>query len=496
MKILMIAAEAVPFAKVGGLADVLGSLPASLKKFGIDVRVVIPKYKSINDLPSAPQPLTDHPVKEIMLGRIPVPVRYFQAITPETDVPVYFVENTHFFQRDGIYDDPATGKGYEDNGERFIFFSKAALALLDGLSWQPDIIHCHDCQTGLIPAYIRLGMVNPACAQVASVFTIHNLGYLGLFPKTILYPVGLDDDLFYPASPLEFYNQVSFMKIALAYADCMNTVSESYAIEIQSGKEFGCGLEGVLRMRRADLFGIMNGIDHTIWDPETDVQIPYPYSIDDLSGKYENKKALLARCGWPPPSERIPLVGMISRLTDQKGFDLVISKLDEIMSLPLQLVILGSGEKVYEQALQQAMQQYSDKLSFHMGFDDQLAHLIEAGADLFFMPSRYEPCGLNQLYSMRYGTLPVVRATGGLRDSVIDDDHNPYRGTGFVFETYTGNAMMETLHRSLQAFQDVSRWSYMMSRAMSCDFSWNRSAEKYRELYLYARSKRRTVYLP
>lgn len=494
MKVLMIAAEAVPFAKVGGLGDVLGALPAALRSLDVQVRVVIPKYQSIDKGRYNLLPLGDHPVRQVLLGRIPVPVQYYHTVLPDTDVPVYLVGNDAFFQRPGIYDDPISGHGYEDNGERFLFFSRAALALLEGLDWVPDIIHCHDSQTGMIPAYIRTGMGPAACTLSSTVYTIHNMGYLGLFPKSILYPAGLSEGFFYPGSPLEFYDHVCLMKAALSYADCLNTVSESYAIEIQSSAEFGAGLDGVLRTRRSDLFGIMNGIDYKTWNPADDPKIPYHYSMDDISGKYENKKELLLRCGWQTPKERIPILGMISRLTDQKGFDLVLARLEEILSLPLRLVILGSGNKAYEQVLQQAMLRHPDRISVHLRFDDALAHLIEAGSDMFLMPSKYEPCGLNQLYSMRYGTLPVVRATGGLRDSVIDDDHNPYRGTGFSFEAYSAEAMMEALHRSLRAFQDVSRWSYMMNRAMSCDFSWNHSAEKYKELYLYAISKRRPAY--
>jgi starch synthase len=491
MKILMIAAEAVPFAKVGGLADVLGALPPVLNQCGADVRIVIPKYRSIQTEHHELKALADHPVKTVYLGKIPIPVSFYQGSLPGSEIPVYFVDNPYFYDRDGIYDSPTTGKGYEDNGERFLFFMRSALALLEGMDWQPDVIHCHDCQTGLIPAYLRLDLAYARFAQTATVFTIHNLGYQMLFPRTILYPAGLKDDLFYPASPIEFYNQVNFLKIALTYADCLNTVSESYAVEIQTGKEFGYGLEGVLRMRRGDLFGIMNGIDYSIWNPEVDSLIPHKYSSEDLTGKKKNKEELLTHCGWSISEERIPIVGMISRLTDQKGFDLIMEKLAEIMQLPLQLVILGSGEKQYEQTLREAMSLYPNKLSVHTRFDDKLAHLIEAGADLFLMPSRYEPCGLNQLYSLRYGTLPVVRATGGLRDSVIDDDHNPYRGNGFVFEPYRSEALMDALQRALAAFQDTDRWAYMMERAMNCDFSWSRSAHKYMELYLYALSKRR-----
>lgn len=493
MKILMIAAEAVPFAKVGGLADVLGALPPVLNQCGADVRVVIPRYRNISVELRGLKPLAHHPVTSVSLGRIPIPVQYFQSFLPGSEIPVYFVDNPYFYDRDGIYDSSDTGKGFEDNGERFLFFMRASLALLEGLDWKPDVIHCHDSHTGLIPAYLRLDPAYSGFAQTATVFTIHNLGYQGLFPRTILYPAGLKDDLFYPASPIEFYNQVNFMKIALIYADCLNTVSESYAVEIQSSKEFGYGLEGVLRMRRGDLFGIMNGIDYAIWNPEVDTLIPFQYSLADLTGKKKNKEALLAQCGWPSgDKERVPVVGMISRMTDQKGFDLIMEKLPEIMQLPLRLVILGNGEKQYEQALREAMSQYPEKLSVHTRFDDKLAHLIEAGADIFLMPSRYEPCGLNQLYSLRYGTLPVVRATGGLRDSVVDDDHNPYRGNGFVFESYRSEALLDALQRAWAAFQSTERWTFMMERAMNCDFSWNQSARKYMELYMYAISKRRT----
>jgi starch synthase len=491
MKVLMIAAEAVPFAKVGGLADVVGALPAALKSLGVDVRVVIPRYQRVDPARYGLVPLNGGVPVNVFLGRIPVPCRFLAGTIPGTEIPVYFAENEFFFDRPGIYDDPSTGVGYADNGERFSFFSKAAIALLGELQWFPDILHCHDSQTGLVPAYLKLQLQqNSLFQKIGSVFTIHNLGYQGIFPREILYPASIPEESFYPESPLEFFGKVNYMKAALCYADCINAVSETYAQEIQRSKEFGYGLEGVLLGRSQDVFGIINGIDYSLWNPELDKLIPFQYSAGDLQGKAANKAELLRRCGLQADNPDQPLIGMISRLADQKGFDLVAEKLDELMSLPLRLVILGSGNKRYEEMLQDAAIRYPGRLSVNLKFDDPLAHQIEAGSDMFLMPSKYEPCGLNQLYSLRYGTIPIVRATGGLKDSVIDGDARPFEGTGFSFDAYTSDAMLDTIRRALWAFSDHARWTDMMQRAMAADFSWNRSAVKYVELYQRAMTKR------
>ena len=491
MKVLMIAAEAVPFAKVGGLADVVGALPIALKSMGVDIRVVIPRYKRVDPVRFGLTPLNEGNPVNVFLGRVPVSCQFLSATVPGTDIPIYFVENDFFFNRPGIYDDPSTGVGYSDNGERFCFFCKAAIALLGELQWFPDVLHCHDSQTGLVAAYLKLQLQqNSLFQRMASVFTVHNLGYQGLYPREILYPSGLPEESFYPGSPLEFFGKVSYMKAALFYSDCINAVSETYAQEIQSSEAFGYGLEGVLQARSQDLFGIINGIDYSIWNPEVDTHIPHRYSASDLAGKAANKAELMRRCGLQGDDQEAPLIGMISRLADQKGFDLVAQKLDELMSLPLRLVILGSGNKHYEEMLQAASGRYPGGLSVNLNFDDPLAHLIEAGSDMFLMPSKYEPCGLNQLYSLRYGTVPVVRATGGLKDSVIDADARPFEGTGFSFDLYTGDAMLDTIRRALWAFNDRVRWADIMQRDMSADFSWNRSALKYVELYERAITKR------
>jgi starch synthase len=494
MKVLMIAAEAVPFAKVGGLADVVGALPLALKSLGVDVRVILPKYRKVDNERYQLQPLVSNPTVQVLLGRIPVSADVYSAVFPNTEIPVYFIDQKYFFDRDGIYDNPATGEGFADNGERFCFFSKAAMELLGELQWLPDVLHCHDSQTALIPAYLKISLgQRPLFRKMASVLTIHNLGYQGLYPREILYPLNLSEDLFYPGGPIEFYNQVNFMKAGLVFADCLNTVSEAYAQEIQTTDEFGYGLQGVLQERSQDLFGIMNGIDYNIWNPEVDKLIPCHYSSQDLLGKLNNKGELLKRYGLDPAGGRVPLIGMISRLADQKGFDLVIEALEQLMELPISLIILGSGNRHYEEILLAAAARHPHKLSVNLMFDDPLAHLIEAGADMFLMPSKYEPCGLNQLYSLRYGTIPVVRATGGLRDSVQDADLHEDTGTGFLFERYSASDMLDAVKRAIVAYQEILRWDGIMQRAMAADFSWANSARKYLKLYQRAFEKRTMV---
>jgi len=492
LKVAMFSAEAVPFAKVGGLADVVGVLPRFLEKIGAAQTVIIPAYKSIdrdrhrirraNDLADFEAPLGAH--------RIPVEVSHTRL--PETNVDVYFVAGGHFFSRDGIYDDPATREAYPDNMQRFVFLARAGLELLRRKGSAPDVIHCHDSHTALIPGLLRtVYATDPFFTHTGALFTIHNLAYQSLFPKDALDLAGIDPGLFHTGSPFEYWGRVNFMKVGIETADLINTVSEGYAREIQADPKYGFGLEGVLQRRSADLSGIVNGIDYSEWNPETDPFIAARYSAHDLAGKEECKRALLEIFGLPAPPGRMPLIGIISRLADQKGFDLIGAAIDEMGGMELQMVVLGTGQQKYHDLFQKISMRYPDRFAVRFEFNNALAHQIEAGADMFLMPSRYEPCGLNQLFSLRYGTVPIVRATGGLADTVINYDIAGDRGTGFSFTEYGAPQMMLAVRRALMVYSDPVSWRDLMLRGMAEDWSWEASAQKYMRLYERIRIRKR-----
>lgn len=492
IKVCMTAAEAVPFAKAGGLADVMGALPRALTERGLDVILMMPRYAVVDADRFKLERQTEVGEIQIPMGAVSKPMTVWSATEGVPKFNVYFIENPEYFGREGIYNDPGTGQGYPDNAERFIFFMKGVLETLKALNWRPDVIHCNDYQTGLIPAYIKiLHAQDPFFVDVATVYSIHNLAYQGTYPADVLDLMGFGQEVFYPMSPFEFWGQVNFMKVGLVFADVLNTVSERYAEEIQSDPEFGVGLEGVLRDRTADLYGILNGVDYTVWSPEVDTLIPYRYSVDDLEGKRKNKQALLERQGLALSSEDIPLIGMISRLADQKGFDLISEIADELMGLDLQMVILGTGDRRYHELFEKLATRYPTKIGVNLTFNNELAHLIEAGSDMFLMPSRYEPCGLNQLYSLRYGTVPIVRATGGLADTIRNYDPATGEGSGFVFEQYASVDLLDAVQRALKTYRMKETWGQIMRRGMTADFSWAASAKKYMDLYAKALTKRR-----
>ncbi len=489
LNIAMFAAEASPYAKVGGLGDVVGSLPKALDKLGAKVTVVIPAYGT-----ARPAALSVHSGKRISRLEIPMAsslehADVFHARMDHTAVDVYLIGSRKYFDRKGIYGDPATGEGYPDNMERFVFFMKSGLDLLPKLGVPVDIIHCHDAHTALIPGLVKKNLWNhPFFSNAGTLFTIHNMAHQSIYPVTSLDYAGIDRQEFFPMSPFEYWGQVNFMKAGSEFADRINTVSRNYSVEIQESHEFGVGLEDVLRKRKEHLSGIVNGVDYDVWNPETDPFIRAHYSSQDLSGKEECKKCLLGHFGLDHSQNRVPLIGMISRLADQKGFDLIAEAFDEIMALDLRLVILGTGQKKYHNMLQQLTYRYSGKMGLRLSFDDELAHKIEAGCDMFLMPSRFEPCGLNQLYSLRYGTIPVVRKTGGLADTVIPFDREA--GTGFVFSEYSADEMMAAIRQALKVYADPALWQALMLRAMSQDWSWDKSACQYLELYQGIYSKK------
>lgn len=465
IKVLMVASEAAPFAKTGGLADVVGSLPAALRAFDCEVAVLIPRYRAV-DVSSARRIYDSLPV---WLGGVMHQTSLYQA---DAATPFYFLEAPTLYDRDGFYGD--VDGDYPDNAVRFAVFSRAALAVARRV-FRPKIIHCHDWQCGLVPVYLRTVFAyDPTFMGMKTLFTIHNLGYQGLFPPTVLPQVGLDRRVF-SMDGLEFFGRVSFIKGGLNYSDALSTVSKKYALEIQT-PEYGFGLDGVLRARSSDLYGILNGVDYGNWDPQTDPLIAAHYSVDDLSGKRRCKQDLIREFGLPEAAMKSPLAGVVSRLTPQKGTELIAEIADELAAEDLYLVILGSGDAVYEEALRAAAVAHADRIGIRFGYDEALAHKIEAGSDMFLMPSQYEPSGLNQMYSLRYGTVPVVRATGGL-DDTIDE------GTGFKFQEYSAQAFLEAIRAAATAYADPKGWEARMRRGMRTDYSWGASAAEYAALY-------------
>jgi starch synthase len=471
----MAASEVTPFAKTGGLGDVLNALPRALRHFGVDVSVVMPAYGTIprDRFSLAPTGIhVDAPVSD----RI-VTAEVLRADLGE-GVPLYLIAADQYFARDGLYG--TAGGDYADNPERFAFFSRAVLALISQLG-APDVVHCHDWQTGLVPAFLRADYVRyPALERVATVHTIHNLGYQGIFWRFDWHLLNLDWRFFTPQW-LEFHDHINYLKAGLVFADALTTVSPTYAREIQT-PAFGHGLEGVLTARRDILTGILNGADYMEWNPEHDAHIAQRYSLHDLRGKAVCKADLQATVGLPVDTG-LPLIGIVSRLADQKGFDLIAAAAPALMQRPLQMVVLGAGDARYQNLLQELARLHPERLSVQIAFDETLAHKIEAGSDMFLMPSRYEPCGLNQLYSLRYGTPPVVHATGGLEDTIEDVDADAVRGTGFKFGPYTTGALLGALDRALDAYRRPDLWTAIMRNAMRADFSWDRSAAAYIELY-------------
>lgn len=484
LNILFVSSEVDPFAKTGGLADVSSALPQSIRELDHEVRVIMPRYGSINERKSRLHQMIRLNDITIPVGSktFPLTVKSSFLTTNQTKVQVYFVDNPVLFGRTGLYVHPETKKDYHDNDERFFFFDKAVLELLKHLGWHPDIIHCNDWQTGLIPAYLKTTYRNdPFYADTRTVFTVHNMAYQGVFPRSSFAKTGLPAELL-SEDGVEAYGNINLLKSGLVFSDAITTVSEKYAEEIRSSDEFGCGLQDIVRKRQKDLHGIVNGIDYAVWDPSVDQLIPHRFDARSIDLKVENKKELLRRMDLPF-DEGTPLIGIISRLADQKGFDLIGEELDHLMKLGVQFVILGTGEKRYHDLFEKAHKKYPAKIGIALTFNNELAHVIEAGSDMFLMPSRYEPCGLNQLYSLRYGTVPIVRATGGLEDTIEDYSPSTGEGTGFKFRDYSSREMLQAVQRAIEVFGDRAAWRKLMRSGMGKDFSWEMSARKYIQLY-------------
>ena len=465
MNILMVASEATPFAKTGGLADVLGALPAALQARGERTAVVLPAYRQ-NQYPNEPR----------LAYRglwVPLGPGYLVDIyqTTERGVTFYFVDCPPLFHRDGIYG--SGGADFPDNHIRFAVLSMAAVGVARYL-FRPHIIHVHDWQAGLMPVYVRQHFADdPTFSGIKILLTIHNLGYQGIFGPEAVPQLGLDSRLFNP-SQLEFFGRLNLLKGGIAFSDAVSTVSKGYAREIQT-PEYGFGLDGFLR-EHGPVYGIVNGVDYVEWNPEHDPFITRNYSVDDLSGKRDCKRALVEELRLTSSDPERPLIGMVSRFAAQKGIDLIAEIASRLLEEDVQLAVLGSGDLPYESMFQRLGEAYPDQVAVRIGYDNGLSHRIEAGADMFVMPSRYEPCGLSQIYSLRYGTVPVVRATGGL-DDTIDE------GTGFKFRDYSGEALLDALGSALRAYRDQDLWVAMMRRGMRKDFSWGSAAVEYLALY-------------
>lgn len=473
-KILVVSAEVAPFAKTGGLADVASSLPQALAAKGHDVRIAMPRYKKID---TEMKYVMDFPVmidwrKETCIvreGKIS-----FKLNNENKEVPVYFIDNYQYYDREHMY-------CYFDEAERFAFLDKAVLEMLPRLSFKPDIIHCNDWQTGPICCLLKEKYKNnPFYSKIATVYTIHNLQYQGNFPKDVLRLFNLDESYFTPEK-LEFYGTVSFMKAGLRYADVINTVSETYVKEIQT-PEYGERFEGLLRERANELYGIVNGIDYNEYNPATDPIIYKNYDENSIENKKENKYGLQKELGLP--QKDIPMIGLISRLVSQKGLDLIGEIIDEIMKNDLQFVVLGAGDEYYENLFKAIQKKYPEKMGLFIGFNPGLAKKIYAGSDMFLMPSRFEPCGLGQLISLRYGTIPIARATGGIADTIRNFDPQTEEGNGFIFKEYSSKELLKAIYRALDLYRyNPAAWNKLVMNALREDFSWNRSAEKYIDIY-------------
>ena len=488
MKIAFVSSEVFPFSKTGGLADVAGALPKALEKLGHEVKVFTPKYNTIDEnkfglkyswtIGGMPIRINGH-VRDVHVHQCPL---------PDSLVETNFIDCLHYFNRGKIYSD-----NYDED-ERFILFMKGTIESLQRMQWVPDIIHCNDWQTGLIPLFIKDNYSwDKMFDHTATVYTVHNIGYQGRFSKAALLNAEIKGSLFYPGGPVEYEDNVSFMKAGIAFTDVINTVSKTYANEILTD-EYGSGMQTILNSRKDDLYGIVNGVDYETWNPDEDKFLPFRYSNKYLGGKLKNKKFLLEHMGLEF-KEDIPLIAIISRMAIQKGFDIFEQATDDLMKLNVQWVVLGSGEEKYENHFRSLAQKFPDKVSIYLGFNNELSHLIEAGADFFLMPSHYEPCGLNQIYSLKYGTVPIVRKTGGLADTVIDwDEMSYYRdntGTGFSFNDYTSYALTVTVERAVKYFNQKDIWMKIQKNGMSQDFSWDHSAKEYISLYEKAIEKRK-----
>jgi len=464
MKVVFCSSEVFPFAKTGGLGDVCGSLPLALEKLGMEVSIFLPAYRCVGQAGHPMEQVTES-MSRTMLGE---------------NIHVYFIEHEKYFDRDGLYGDDAGD--YSDNIERFSYYCEQVLTLLKQLDFQPDIVHCHDWQTALIPVYLKEKYKGDAFyAKTKTVMTIHNLAFQGVFPKEQYLKLGLDEKLF-SAQGFEFYDQVSLLKAGIIYSDKVTTVSRQYAKEIQT-KEFGCGLEDVLCGRHDDVIGILNGLDHDVWNPATDGFIAQKYSADDFDDAKLTNKMQLQKTLHLDARDDVPLFGFVGRLSHQKGIDLILETIEDLVKMDVQMVFLGQGEAQYQEKLKQMADLYSENVTACFDFNESLGHQIYAGSDLFLMPSRFEPCGLSQMISLYYGSIPVVFKTGGLADTITPSGPLHPNGNGFVFTKYTKEDFLNTIKKAVKLFEQEDKFHHLRQNAFRSEFSWKNSARKYQEIY-------------
>lgn len=476
MKICFVASECFPYVKTGGLGDVAGSLPKALVEENCEVKLFLPLYGGIKTEQHNLNPVDEFQNIPVRVGDKEVTFNVWYGTLPESEVEVYLIDCPFYFHREMPYTNDA------DEDERFILFQIAVIETLQRLKWAPDIIHCNDWQTSLIPVFLKTNYKwDQLFINTHTILSVHNIAYQGRFSRNSIYNAGLSYSLYYPGGPYELDNTFCFLKAGILFSDIITTVSPTYAKEIQT-KEYGAGMEGVLSTREEDLFGVLNGIDTQIWNPKADKFIPKNYTRKNLKNKIECKKELLKEAEIVY-DENIPLIGIISRFAGQKGFELMFPVINELMDLPFQLIVLGSGEENTEKFFEKLAKRFPHKVNAYTGYSNKLAHWITAGCDMFLMPSKYEPCGLNQMYSLNYGTVPIVRKTGGLADTVKDYHAFDEKGNGFSFDDYTSYALYKTIERALDIFNDKKSWGKIMDRGMKEDFSWKHSAKEYLRLY-------------
>ena len=484
MKVLFLSPEVVPFAKSGGLGDVAGSLPLSLKRLKVDVRIAMPFYRVVMEGNFKKRSI----IKDLVvpLGAEKLNANIFETLLE--DIPVYLIERDDMYDRPYLYGNKR-GDFY-DNIERFSFFSHAALRLSEDLGFTPDIIHCNDWQTGIVPALLKGPYrTSRTLSNSSSLFTIHNMGYQGIFPREKLPITGLPEAGFFHPEGLEYWGKINLLKAGIVYSDAITTVSPTYAMEIQT-PEYGMGMEGILRRRSGSLYGILNGVDYNEWDPSRDHHLASYYSRKSISGKVMCKEALIKEMGLDPSVINLPLLGLVSRLDSQKGLDILVKILDNVLNLDIGMVLLGSGDEGIQNAFRKAAERHKGRIAIYIGFNESLAHRIMAGIDLILIPSRYEPCGLTQMYALRYGTVPLVRATGGLNDTVVPFDEKTIKGNGFKFVPYDAKALLDKIELAIRIFRDKKVWKQLMVNGMSADFSWDISAKAYVGLYRSIMEKR------
>jgi starch synthase len=488
LKVLLVASEARPYAVTGGLADVVSALAKTLYKLNYDVRLAMPYYNQIQKAAGFPADVYRKALP-VSFGNNSLAADVLTAKHPG-GFPVYFIRQDKFYDRSNLYGTPEGD--FPDNGDRFLYFAKSIFPLCESLKFKPDIIHCHDWQTALVPIYLKhVYRKKDFFQNTASVLTIHNLAYQGIFPEEIFRSMELPSEL-NSVKGLEFWGKINFLKGGIYSADTLNTVSPTYREEILH-KEHGCGLEGVLWERKEDLYGILNGADYEEWSPENDKFIPSNYTEKNLKNKAICKKALLEKFGIKSGQQNQPVFGMVARMSEQKGMDIIAKAIQGLIAQKAIFLILGCGEEKYQDLMRSLAKKFPGKIGLKIGFDNSLAHLMKAGCDIFLIPSRYEPCGLNQFYCMKYGSVPVATATGGLQDSIEEYDPKKRRGTGFKFENYSPEEFLKTTEKAIKVYTDQDAWLHLQKNCMEQDFSWNEAIKKYIELYKLAKGKNKNA---